>query len=108
MISISYEFVVKWRKGSNFFSFHEIIEKKKWEIIIKKILGKFSVLDNFPNSMLEAIYISDCMSPHFYFPILTPCFFLFRLCFLFRQCILLSAESQVFGLHHLYWSDQLA
>ena len=52
MISISCEFVVKWRKGSNFFSFHEIIEKKKWEIIIKKILGKFSVLDNFPNSML--------------------------------------------------------
>lgn len=28
MISISYEFVVKWRKGSNFFSFHEIIEEK--------------------------------------------------------------------------------
>ena len=52
MISISYEFVVKWRKGSNFFSFHEIKEKKKWEIIIKKILGKFSVLDNFPNSMI--------------------------------------------------------
>ncbi len=52
MISISYEFVVKWRKGSNFFLFHEIKEKKKWEIIIKKILGKFSVLDNFPNSML--------------------------------------------------------
>ena len=68
MISISCEFVVKWRKGSNFFSFHEIIEKKKWEIIIKKILGKFSVLDNFPNSMLEAIYISNCMSPHFLFP----------------------------------------
>ena len=52
MISISYEFVVKWRKGSNFFSFHEIKEEKKWEKKKKKILGKFSVLDNFPNSML--------------------------------------------------------
>ena len=36
MISISYEFVVKWRKGSNFFSIHKIKEEKKWEIIIKK------------------------------------------------------------------------
>ena len=28
MISISYEFVVKWRKGSNFFSIHKIKEEK--------------------------------------------------------------------------------
>ena len=40
MISSSYEFVVKWRKGSNFFSFHEIKEEKKMGNNHKKNIRK--------------------------------------------------------------------